>query len=138
MKESVSLNWLNDMAFDAEINGHKIYLDASVEHGGKDLGPRPKPFMLVALGGCTGMDVVSLLKKMRVNFDSLNISVEGELTEEHPKHFYKMKVIYSLKGENIPLDKVQKAVDLSKDRYCGVHESLKKAMEIEFEIRINE
>ena len=66
MKESISLNWLSDMAFDAEVNGHKIYVDASVENGGKNLGPRPKPLMLVALGGCTGMDVVSLLKKMWV------------------------------------------------------------------------
>ena len=138
MKDSISLNWLSDMAFDAEINGHKIYLDASVENGGKDIGPRPKPLMLVALGGCTGMDLVSLLNKMRVKYDSLNITVEGDLTEEHPKTFYKMKVIYSLKGDNIPLEKVQKAVDLSKDRYCGVHAAYKKAMEIEFEIRINE
>lgn len=137
MKDSISLNWLSDMAFDAEINGHKIYLDASVENGGKDIGPRPKPLMLVALGGCTGMDLVSLLNKMRVKYDSLNITVEGDLTEEHPKTFYKMKVIYSLKGDNIPLEKVQKAVDLSKDRYCGVHAAYKKAMEIEFEIRIN-
>ena len=53
MKESISLNWMSNMAFDAEVNGHKIYLDASVENGGKNLGPRPKPLMMVALGGCT-------------------------------------------------------------------------------------
>lgn len=137
MKESISLNWLNDMGFDTEVNGHKIYIDASVENGGKNLGPRPKSLMLVALGGCSGMDVVSLLKKMRVEYDSLKITVEGDITEEHPKTFYKMKVIYSLKGDNIPLEKVQKAVDLSKEKYCGVHETYKKAMKIEFEIRIN-
>jgi len=138
MKESISLNFMSNMAFEADVNGHKLYLDASVENGGKNLGPRPKPLMMVALGGCTGMDVVSLLKKMRVDYDSLKITVEGDIKEEHPKTFSRMKVIFSLKGDNIPLDKVQKAVDLSREKYCGVHEAYKKAMEIEFEIRINE
>ncbi len=76
--------------------------------------------MMVALAGCTGMDMVSLLKKMRVNYESLNIMVEGDLTEEHPKHFTKMKVIYEFKGKDIDLKKVEKAVDLSKEKYCGV------------------
>ncbi len=138
MKESISMNWLNDMAFDTEVNGHKLYLDASIENGGKNMGPRPKSLMMVALGGCTGMDVVSLLKKMRVDYDNLRITVEGDLTDEHPKFFYKMKVIYSFRGDRIPLDKVQKAIELSKEKYCGVHAAYKKAMEIEFEIRINE
>lgn len=138
MKETVEMNWLNNLAFEAVVNGHKIYLDSSVENGGKNLGPRPKPLMLVALGGCTGMDVVSLLKKMKVEFDSFSVIVEGDITEEHPKTFYKMKVIYSLKGKNIPVDKVQKAVNLSKDKYCGVHEVYRKVMNIDFEIKIND
>ena len=99
MKESISMTWLSDMTFEADVNGHKVYVDSSPEHGGKNLGPRPKPLMMVALGGCTGMDVVSILGKMRVKFDSLNIRVEGDLTEEHPKHFERMKIIYEFRGE---------------------------------------
>jgi len=99
MNETIILNWLNGMAFETEVSGHKLYLDASLEHDGKNMGPRPKLLMLVALGGCTGMDVVSLLKKMRVEFESLAITVEGDIREEHPKAFTKMKVIYSLETD---------------------------------------
>ncbi len=137
MKQSVTMNWLNDMAFETSLNGHKIIVDASEEHGGKNLGPRPKAFMLVALGGCTGMDVVSILKKMRVDYKSLDIVIEGDTADEHPKKFLKMKVIYNFTGENLPLDKIQKAVDMSRDKYCGVYASYKESIEIDHIININ-
>ncbi len=137
MKESISVSWLKDMSFEADVNGHKLYLDASPEHGGKNLGPRPKPLMMVALAGCTGMDVVSMLQKMRVNYESLNILVEGDLTEEHPKLFKSMKLVYEFKGEDLPMDKIQKAVDLSRERYCGVYAMYKEIMELEYEIRVS-
>jgi putative redox protein len=120
MNQSVSMNWLNDMAFETTINGHKLVLDASVEGGGQNLGPRPKILMLVALGGCTGMDVVSILKKMRVEYSSLEILVEGDTADEHPKKFLKMIINYNFTGKDLPLDKIQKAVDLSREKYCGV------------------
>jgi putative redox protein len=135
-KEVVSTRWLNNMAFESEINGHKIVIDAKAESGGEDLGPRPKTLMLAALGGCTGMDVVSILKKMRVEFKSVNVIVEGVLTDEHPKHFSKMHVIYEIEGDNLPMDKVEKAVNLSEERYCGVSVVYRKAMELTSEIRI--
>lgn len=136
-KEVVSTKWLENMSFESEINGHKIILDAKEEVGGQDRGPRPKPLMLAALGGCTSMDVISILKKMRVPVKSLNVIVEGELSEEHPKRFLKMHVIYEVRGENIPLEKVQKAVALSEDQYCGVNAVYKQVMEITSEIRLN-
>lgn len=136
MKESINVQWLEGMSFEAEIDGFKIAIDADLEFGGKSKGPKPKPLMMVALAGCTGMDIVSLLKKMRVDYESLNIVIEGDLTEEHPKHFTRMKVIYELKGKNINIKKVQKAVDLSKEKYCGVSYSYKGVMELEYEIRI--
>ena len=135
-KEVVNTKWLNNMSFETEINGHKIVIDADSDVGGDDLGPRPKPFMLAALGGCTGMDVVSILKKMRVEIKSLNVKVEGSLTEEHPRHFYKMHVIYEIEGENLPMEKVKKAVSLSEDRYCGVSAVYKEALELTSEIKI--
>ena len=137
MKQAVSINWLQNMAFETSVNGHKIILDSSEENGGQNLGPRPKAFMLVALGGCTGMDVVSLLKKMRVNYKSLEIIVEGDTADEHPKKFLKMKIIYNFTGIDLPIEKIQKAVDMSREKYCGVYASYKDSIDIEHVININ-
>ena len=137
-KESVSTRWIENMAFESEVNGHKLIIDAGPASGGEDRGPRPKQLMLSALGGCTAMDVVAMLKKMRVNIDGLNVIVEGDLTEDYPKHFFKMHVIYEFKGKDLPLDKLQKVIDLSSEKYCGVSAVYRKAMELTSEIRILE
>ncbi len=137
-KDTVSTKWLNNMAFESDINGHKIIIDAAPEVGGKNRGPRPKPFMLAALGGCTAMDVVSILEKMRVEVEKFNVIVEGDLTEEYPKHYYKMHVIYEFTGKNLPMDKLQKAVSLSEERYCGVSAVYRKAIELTSEIKVIE
>ncbi len=126
------------MAFESEINGHKIKLDASPEVGGENKGVRPKPLMLLSLAGCTAMDVISMLKKMRVEPDDFNVTVEADMTEEHPKHYNKMHVIYTFKGKDIPKEKVEKAVGLSEEKYCGVSAVYRKAMEVTSEIRIEE
>ncbi|MBN1950847.1 MAG: OsmC family protein [Bacteroidales bacterium] len=136
MKDSVSVNWKKGMAFEAEVDGHKILVDAKEEQGGSNKGPRPKPLMMVALAGCTGMDVVSILKKMRVEPDDFNIRIDGELSEEHPKRFTKMHIIYEFTGKDLPMDKLEKAIDLSQERYCGVSVSYKEVMEISHEIKI--
>ncbi|HKL31794.1 MAG TPA: OsmC family protein [Tangfeifania sp.] len=137
-KEQVKISWKDKMAFSAEVNGHEIMLDASEKVGGENRGPRPKPLMLAALAGCTGMDVVSILKKMRVEVEDFNVSVEGDLTEEHPKQFSKMHVIYEFKGKDLPMEKLQKAVNLSEERYCGVSATYRQAMEITSEIKVSE
>ncbi|TKG93507.1 OsmC family peroxiredoxin [Puteibacter caeruleilacunae] len=138
MKHAVDLAWKENMAFATEIDGHVLQLDASEEFGGNDTGMRPKKLMLASLAGCTAMDVVSLLKKMRINFDTFHVIVEGDLTEEHPKKYHSMNIIYQLTGADIPRDKVEKAVSLSKDKYCGVSAAYKDSIELSFEIRINE
>jgi putative redox protein len=135
-KETIKLEWKEGMSFEADVAGYKISIDSDPEFGGQNKGPKPKPLMMVALAGCTGMDLVSLMNKMRVNYDSLNIVIEGDLTEEHPKHFKKMKVIYEIRGKDVDLKKVEKAVSMSKEKYCGVSYSYKQAMEIEYEIKI--
>lgn len=137
-KEVISTRWLSNMAFETEVSGHRIIIDADQGVGGENRGPRPKPFMLAALGGCTAMDVISILGKMRVEVDSFNVIVEGDLTEEYPKHFYKMHVIYEFTGKNLPPDKLQKAVSLSEEKYCGVSAVYKKALELTSEIKIIE
>jgi len=134
MKNKIDLTWTEDMAFEATVNDHKIIIDADETVGGKDRGPRPKPLTLLSLGGCTGMDVVSILKKMRVEFDSFNVEVEGELTEEHPKFYHTIHINYIFKGKDLPMEKLEKAVSLSQDRYCGVTAMLDKVAKIEHKI----
>ena len=137
-KQEVKVSWKDKMAFEAEVDGHKIMLDAAEAVGGQDRGPRPKPLMLTALAGCTGMDVISILKKMRVEVEDFNVTVEGDLTDEHPKQYYKMNVIYTFKGKDLPLEKLKKAVSLSEERYCGVSALYSKAIEVTSEIKIIE
>jgi len=136
MKEKIDCTYKEGMAFEAEVQGFKLTLDAVEAVGGKNLGPRPKPLTLVSLAGCTGMDVVSILKKMRVEPSYFNISVEGEMTEEHPKYYSHMHIIYEFKGQDLPMEKLEKAITLSQDRYCGVSALLKKGAEITYEIKI--
>lgn len=135
---TVNVNWTGDMGFDAEVNGFNIKLDAVEAVGGKNGGPRPKPLILVALGGCTGMDVVSILKKMRVEPEYFNVEVSGEMTEEHPKYYHKLHLKYVFRGKDLPMAKLEKAVNLSQDRYCGVSEMLGKAAEITHEIVVED
>jgi len=136
MKHTVDTSWQGNMKFDAVVSGHHVIMDALPLVGGNDEGARPKELMLASLAGCTGMDVVSILKKMRVEPEYFNIKVEAEMTEEHPKHYTAMHIIYEFKGEGLELEKLQKAVKLSQDQYCGVSTAYRKAMEITYEIVI--
>jgi putative redox protein len=136
MKDSIILKWKDGMAFETEVDGFIIKLDAKEDQGGKNQGPRPKPLMMVSLAGCTGMDVVSVLKKMRVGIVDFSIKIVGDITEEHPKHFTKMHIIYTFEGPDLPLEKLEKAIKLSQERYCGVSATYRKAMDITYEIKI--
>lgn len=138
MTHSVETAWKGNMKFDALVSGHHVVMDAMPDAGGEDQGVRPKPLMLAALAGCTGMDVISILKKMKVEPESFNIRVEADVTEEHPKHYIHMHVIYEFKGKDLPMDKLEKAVNLSQEKYCGVSHAYKKAMPVTYEIKIIE
>lgn len=137
-KVRVSTRWIDNMAFESDVYGHKIIMDADPASGGEKRGPGPKLLMLPALGGCTGMDVISILRKMRIEVEKFNVITEGYLTEEYPVHFYKMHVIYEFTGKNLPMEKLEHAVRLSEEKYCGVTAVYRKAMEITSEIIIKE
>lgn len=138
MKQEINLSWRKGMAFQADLYGHKINIDTDKSSGGQDLGPRPKALMLVSLAGCTGMDVVSLLAKMRVEVADFSIKVEGEITEEHPKHFTSMHITYEFWGNDLPLDKIEKAVSMSDEKYCGVAATLKKGLPVTHSIVVHQ
>jgi putative redox protein len=138
MDKIAEVTFIEDMAFEVEVNNHKFIIDAEEKVGGKDRGPRPKPLTLASLGGCTGMDVISILKKMRVEPDYFNVVVAAETTDEHPKYYHKIHITYEFKGDNLPMAKLEKAITLSQDRYCGVTAMLNKVAEITHEIKILE
>ena len=137
MKHSIEAKWQGKMKFDTVVNGHHLTMDLPESSGGEDAGPRPKPLMLAALAGCTGLDVVSLLRKMRQEFEYFNIIVEGDTEDEHPNAFVKMHIIYELRGKDLDLEKLEKAISLSMDRYCGVSAVYRKAkVNMTHEVRI--
>ena len=138
MKDAINVRWTGDMAFEAIVNHHSIVFDAAPEVGGKNTGPRPKPMLMASLAGCTGMDVISILKKMQVEVTAFHVKVEGTLTEEHPKHYTAIHLIYEFTGNQLPVDKIKRAIELSQEKYCGVSATLKKAVDLSYEIKINE
>lgn len=138
MRKEVNIEWKGDMAFNAQVGNHNIMLDATEESGGHNLGPTPKPLILAALGGCTGMDVISILKKMRIVPDYFNVKTEAVMREEHPKRYTHIKVTYEFKGHNLELEKLQNAVNLSVDKYCGVIATLVPSVKMEYEIKVLE
>jgi putative redox protein len=134
MNHEIAFEYDEGMAFTGDVNGHSVTIDADASFGGNDKGPRPKPLVLVALIGCTSMDVVSLLKKMRVPFTNLKVTADGTLTEEHPKYYHKIHLTYHLWGEGLDEAKVEKSVQYSQERYCGVTAMLEKAADITYDI----
>lgn len=129
--------WKEKMAFDSHVGNHVVRMDASPEMG-DDSGPSPKHLVLAGLAGCSGMDVVSLLRKMRVEFTAFDIQIKTELTEEHPHVFSEIHMVYHVAGKELDKAKVEKAVNLSQERYCGVAAMLKKNGPLEYSIEYSE
>jgi putative redox protein len=136
MEKQISVVWKGNMAFEAQIDEYKVMMDATPAVGGQHLGPTPKPLLMASLGGCTGMDVISLAKKMRQEVESLEIILKGTIADEHPMRYETIHLIYEFKGVNLDTEKLQKAVDLSQEKYCGVSDTLKRAVGITYEIRV--
>lgn len=124
------------MAFQVEQDGHRFVLDADPSVGGENKGPRPKALLLSGLAGCTGMDVASILGKMKVNYDRLTVEVEANLTDQHPRVYDKIHLKYILSGQDLDKEKIDKAVRLSQDKYCGASAMLSKSAELTYEIRV--
>ena len=135
MKNKVTTTWKGNMQFESTNEGGNLSIDASAEHGGLGKGYRPKSLMLSALAGCTGLDVVSLLKKMRAEVSKFEIEVEANLTDEHPKFYDKVDVIFKFYGQDLKKDKIEKAVKLSEERYCGVMEMFRQFAKVTLEIQ---
>ena len=107
-------------------SGHNVIIDAGPEMGGESAGYRPKALMLSGLAGCSGLDVASLVKKMKLVIDDFKIDIEANLTEEHPKYYDAVTMRFHFYGAELDEKKLQKAVDLSVEKYCGVMEMFRR------------
>ncbi|MEJ5229344.1 MAG: OsmC family protein [Pseudothermotoga sp.] len=130
--------WLGKMSFIAHTDsGRQVLMDAKKESGGLGSAPTPMELVLAALTGCTSMDIVSILGKMKVldDVEIFNLEANAEKSEEHPRVYTKihLKYIFKFKG-NPPKEQVEKAVQLSQEKYCSVAGMLKKSAQITYEI----
>lgn len=123
----VTTTWKGNMKLESDNpSGMNLFMDAGSENGGNSEGYRPKSLMLSSLAGCSGLDVASLIKKMKLDVEDFRIDIEAELTEEHPKFYHKVDVEYHFYGSNLNEKKLQRAVDLSVEKYCGVMEMFRQ------------
>ena len=134
MSVKVSTTWLGEMRFEStNPSGQNLFIDAGEENGGKGEGYRPKALMLSGLAGCSGLDVASLIKKMKLEVTDFKIDIEANLTDEHPKFYDKVRLSFHFYGPNLVEKKLQKAVDLSVEKYCGVMEMFRQFAELSIE-----
>ncbi len=137
MTSKTQLTWLENLTFEAEVDGFKFKLDSNYGSENPLQGMRPKPLLLAALSGCSAMDAVSILTKKRITGYQLRIDMEGELTDEMPATYSTIRMNFRFTGENLPKDHIIRAVELSITKYCAVHVMLSKAAKITTTIYIN-
>ena len=136
--EEIQARWDKELAFTVwDDAGHSMQLDAAEEHGG-GTAFRPVTMLMVGLAGCTGMDVISILKKKRQDVTGFDVVVRGERAEEHPKKFLTLTVEYVVRGQSVDPRAVERAVELSASRYCPVQANLVPSVEIHHSFRIVE
>jgi putative redox protein len=132
MAHKITTQWKGNMLFESDNpSGQTVLMDTSPENGGNNEGLGPKALMLSSLAGCSGLDVVSIMNKMKVTVDEFKMEVAGELTDEHPKYYHTVTLDYHFYGANLEEKKIQKAVDLSVETYCGVMEMFRRFAKLE-------
>ncbi len=132
-----TVRWEDGMRFAGTPElGAAITLDVRPDQGGTGRGPGPMETVLLALGACTGMDVVSILRKMRAPFEGLEIRITADRADEHPRVFTKIHVEYVFTGAGLQADQAQRAVELSQEKYCSVSAMMRKAVDLTYTCRI--
>jgi putative redox protein len=133
------MKWTGGLRFEGEsLFGHPIATDAALSAGGDENGYKPTELLLYGLAGCTGIDVLSILKKMKQELTGLEIEVKGHQPDQFPKPFNRIEVKYIFKGKNLDRAKVEHAVELSENKYCSVSQTLKGIANIIPTIEIQE
>src|SRR3954466_10754346 len=128
------LNWSGNVAFSGTASsGHEIKIDGAEDIGGQDAGVRPMELLLQAVAGCTGINVIWILKKMRLEPTSFHMELKGDRAEEPPKNFTNIHIHYVFEGE-LPEQKVERAIALANDKYCSVTHSLNTKITVSYSI----
>ena len=135
MATTAKISWVDGALFVAEGGtGHTITMDGAPDVGGRNLASRPMEIVLIGMGGCTAIDVVSMLKKQRQDIEGIEVSLVAERAEEHPKVFNQVKLVYTVRGRNLNKALVERAVALSDEKYCSATAMVRKSAEIAHEI----
>jgi putative redox protein len=135
MADKVTTHWRGNMVFESDNpRWPSIMMDASKDFGGTNSGMAPKAMMLSSLAGCSGLDIISILNKMKVKIDDFKMEIIGELTDEDPKYYHAVTVNYHFYGNNLKESKIKKAVDLSVEKYCGVMEMFRRFAKVNIAI----
>jgi len=130
------VEWKNDMLFEGTTpNGHKVLMDTVMEHGGNDSAATPMQLVLIALGGCTGMDVIAILRKMKDLPKSFYMEIDSERAPDHPKVYKKTRIKYVFVGD-VKEENVKRAIELSQTKYCSVSAILRGVGEVEYSYEI--
>lgn len=137
MKHELETQWMGKMQFNALVNGHTIIMDAPERVGGEDHGPIPKPFVLTALSGCTGMDVIALLRKQGKELKGMNLKVSGEISKQPPIEYVSANIVYEMTGSAADQEAAFDAVMTSQEKICGVSHMLKKIIPVTWQIIYN-
>ncbi len=138
MQHHTTATYADGLSFDVELDNHHFMIDGDEEFGGKDKGPKPKKLLLAALAGCTGMDVVSILHKMKMPFDRFWLEVGAEVDEQAKPIVYTSFVVsYCFSGSNLEPEKIDKAISLSKEKYCSVSAMFREFAEVRTEVKLN-
>lgn len=139
MQNKIITKWKGNSLFESDNpSGLTLKIDTSPESGGSGEGLRPKALMLSSLAGCSGLDIVSILKKMRVELKDFSIEIVGHLTDETAAIYHTVDVTYHFYGDNLDLARLEKAVDLSVTKYCGVMTMFRKFAAINIRIENNQ
>jgi len=128
--ESASVTLVDGLHFAGDIDGIRIDLDADESVGGVGAGPQPHRLLLLAMAGCTAMDVLAILRKKRQQVSGLRVEVQGSRADQHPRVYTRFEVLYRVRGTNIDPQAVARAIELSTTRYCPVIGLLGKVAEV--------
>ena len=137
MKHEIETMWMGKLQFNALINGHTVIMDAPERVGGGDNGPIPKPFVLSALSGCTGMDIVAILRRQGKQLQEFNLKVSGEISKQPPLEYTSTHIVYEMKGNVEDKEAALDAVMLSQEKICGVSHMLKRIIPVTWEVIYN-
>jgi putative redox protein len=118
-------------------SNHWVAMDGPPHFGGQRAAIRPKELILLSLGGCTGMDVISILQKMREPVQRFEIDINADSAKEHPKVYTKIHITYKFWGESLKKENLEKAINLSQERYCSISAMLRNSVELTHSYEIN-